>query len=100
MTRQAPGYLTSQFITQEQVSKRTTRSSQNLNIPLFKIVSGQRTFYYRTSGLLNNLEPLLKLSPSTQVSKRDLKNKLLRKFYFYSFLFNFNLFFLFKCIVY
>ena len=31
---QAPEYLTSQFITREQVSERTTRSSQKLNIPL------------------------------------------------------------------
>ena len=45
MTGQAPEYLTSQFITRKQVSERTTRSSQNLNIPLFRITSGQRTFY-------------------------------------------------------
>ena len=34
MTGHAPEYLTSQFITREQVSERTTRSSQKLNIPL------------------------------------------------------------------
>ena len=33
MTGQAPEYLTSQFITREQVSKRTARSSEKLNTP-------------------------------------------------------------------
>ena len=44
ITGHAPKYLTSQFITREQVSKRTTRSGQKLNIPLLKTASRQRTF--------------------------------------------------------
>ena len=76
----APKYLTSQFSTREQVTKRTTRSGQKLNIPLFKTASGQRTFYYRTIGLWNNLDPFLKSSRSVQVFKRILKNKLLDNF--------------------
>ena len=36
MTGQATEYLTSQFITHEQVSKRTTQSSRKLNTPLFR----------------------------------------------------------------
>ena len=48
MTGHAPQYLTSQFITLEQVNEQTTGSSQKLNIPLFRTASGQRTFYYRT----------------------------------------------------
>jgi len=67
MTGHAPKYLTSQFITREQVSKRTTRSGQKLNIPLFRTASGQRAFYYRTIGLWNNLESYLKSSHSVQV---------------------------------
>ena len=66
MTGHAPEYLTSQFITREQVSERTTRSSQKLNIPLFRTASGQRTFYYRTVKLWNNLESFLTLSPSVK----------------------------------
>ena len=73
-------HLTSQFTTREQVTKRTTRSGQKLNIPLFKTASGQRTFYYRTIGLWNNLDPFLKSSRSVQVFKRILKNKLLDNF--------------------
>ena len=76
----APKYLTSQFITREQVTKCTTRSGQKLNIPLFKTASGQRTFYYRTIGLWNNLNPFLKSSCLVQVFKRILKNKLLDNF--------------------
>ena len=66
MTGHAPEYLTSKFITREQVSERTTRSSQKLNIPLFRTASGQRTFYYRTVKLWNNLESFLTLSPSVK----------------------------------
>ena len=67
MTDHAPEYLTSQFITRQQVSKRTTRSSQKLNIPLFGTASGQRTFYYWTVKLWNNLEPFLKQSQTVKI---------------------------------
>ena len=77
MTGQAPEYLTSQFITREQVSERTTRSSQKLNIPLFRTASGQRTFNNRTVKLWNNLESFLKLSPSVEIFKRSLRSQLL-----------------------
>ena len=80
MTGQAPEYLTSQFITREQVSERTIRSSQKLNIPLFTTASGQRTFYYRTVKLWNNLESFLKLSPSIDIFKRSLRSLLLDNF--------------------
>ena len=72
---------TSYFPTaREQVTKRSTRSGQKLNIPLFKTASGQRTFHYRTIGLWNNLDPFLKSSRSVQVFKHILKNKLLDNF--------------------
>ena len=64
----APKYVTSQFI---------TKSS---TYPFFKTASGQRTFYYRTIGLWNNLDPFLKSSRSVQVFKRILKNRLLDNF--------------------
>ena len=80
MTSHAPEYLTSQFFTCEQVSERTTRSSQKLNIPLFRTASGQRTFYYSTVKLWNNLESFLKLSPSVKSFKRSLRSQLLDNF--------------------
>ena len=67
MTGHAPEYLTSQFLPREQVSKRTTRSSQKLNIALFTSASEKRTLYYRAIKLWNNLEPSLKTSRSVQV---------------------------------
>ena len=73
-------YLTSQFITREQVTKRTTRNGQTLKIPLFETASRQREFNYRTTGLRNNLEPFLNSSRSVEVFKRILKNKLLDNF--------------------
>ena len=62
MTGHAPEYLTSQFITRGQVSERTTRSNRS-----FRTASEQRTFYYRTVNLWNNLESFLKLSPSVKI---------------------------------
>ena len=70
MTGQDPDYLTSQFITREQVSQRTTRSSQKLNIPLFRTASGQRTFHYRAMGLWNNLESHFKTCRLVDIFKR------------------------------
>ena len=66
MTGHALTYLTSHFITRKQVSERTTWSSQKLNISLLLTASGQRTFYYRTVKLWNNLESFLTLSPSVK----------------------------------
>ena len=80
MTGHAPEYLISQYITREQVSQRTTRSSQKLNIPLFRTASGQRTSYYRTVKLWNNLESFLKLIPSVKIFKRYLRSQLLGNF--------------------
>ena len=78
MTGQASEYLTSQFITREQVNKRTTWSSQKLNIPLFRTASRQRTFYCRTIiKLSNNLKPSLQLSQSAHIFKHLLRNQLL-----------------------
>ena len=65
----APAYLTSIFI------KHTTRSSQQLNIPLFRTATGQRTFYYRTTTIWNSLDLTLKLSRTILTFKRALKRK-------------------------
>ena len=53
MTGQAPEYmyLTSQFITHEQVGKLTTRSSQKLNIALFTVQPPDRELFI--TGLLS-----------------------------------------------
>ena len=56
MTGHAPEYLSSKFLKRAEVSSRSTRNSQLLNIPLFKTASGQRTVYYRIVNLWNSLD--------------------------------------------
>ena len=84
MTRCAPEYLTSKLVRRSAVSTRNTRNSQLLDIPLFRTASGQRTFQYRATSLWNELQPVLKLSPSVTAFKR-----LLRKSFLMTPLFNF-----------
>ena len=82
-----PEYLSSKFLKRAEVSGRSTRISQLLNIPLFKTASGQRTFYYRTVNLWNSLDCSLKLCDSVTVFKNRLRTKLLKEsLFFYTFL--------------
>ena len=76
----APDSLTDQFIKRSDVSTRTTRNSQKLQIPLLKSATGQRSFYYRTVKIWNTLDPSLKLSKTLQEFKRKLKIFLLKDF--------------------
>ena len=76
-TRCAPEYLTSKLVRRSAVSRRNTRHSQLLDIPLFLTANGQRTFQYRATSLWNKLQPALKLSPSVTTFKRLLRQKLL-----------------------
>ena len=76
LSSRVPEYLSSQFSKRGEISGRATRSSQMLNIPLFKSASGQRTFYYRTVSIWNSMDSSLKLS---------------RKYLLLSFILNVNL---------
>ena len=80
MTGQVPNCLSSNFISRGNISGRATRSSTQLNIPLFKTKSGQRTFYYRTVALWNAVKPHFKLSESVTIFKRKMKALLLNQF--------------------
>ena len=62
MNGMVPQYLSSQFTTRGTVSRRVTRQSNQLNIPLFTSAKGQKTFQYRITKLWNELPPDLKLS--------------------------------------
>ena len=61
MTSKAPEYLGNKFIFRGNVSGRATRSSQQLNVPLFKTKTGQRSFSYRIVNMWNNLPSEIKL---------------------------------------
>ena len=52
------------FISRGSVNGRVTRSSQLLNIPLFKTKFGQRSFHYRIVTLWNELRSSLELTDS------------------------------------
>ncbi|CAB4040195.1 Hypothetical predicted protein, partial [Paramuricea clavata] len=80
MTGCVPAYISSQFIKRQEVSNHHTRNSQQLNIPLFKTATGQRTFYYKIVSLWNSLDSSLKLCESVDSFKRRLKTKLLHEF--------------------
>ena len=57
MSGLAPVYLSDKLITRSTASKREldTRNLQMLNIPLFRTATEQKTFYYRTVNIWNNL---------------------------------------------
>ena len=80
MAGQVPNYLSSNFISRGNTSGQATRSSTQLNIPLFKTKSGQISFYYRTVTLWNALKPDFKLSESLIIFKRKMKAFLLNQF--------------------
>ena len=80
MTTKAPCYLSNQFTTRIRVNGRTNRSSQLLNIPLYKSNVRQRTFYYRKVNILTNLNNSLKTSNSIYSFKVCLKDKLITDF--------------------
>ena len=55
----------------------------NLNIPLFKTKSGQRTFFYCIVSLWNSLDNSLKLGNSARNFKRKLRAELFSAFLSY-----------------
>ncbi len=56
----APSYLCRMFQTRSQLHNLNTRSSELLEIPLYRTATGQRSFRYRASCLWNNLPEWLK----------------------------------------
>ena len=73
LTFRVPEYLSFQLIKRGEISGRATRSSQMLNIPLFKSASGQRTFYYIIVSIWNSMDSHLKTFESVFAFKFNLK---------------------------
>ena len=80
MAGYAPKSLCSKFSKQLEISQRETRNCVNLNIPICKLSTGQRSFHYRTVKLWNALETNLKNVDSLSSFKRQLKSHLLKQF--------------------
>ena len=76
----APNYLCNKFICRGDVSKRNTRNSQLLNIPLFKTTTGQRSFSYRVVNIWNNLPTDIRLCKNFAGFKIKLRKYLLNEF--------------------
>ena len=57
-----------------------TRNSQMLNIPLFRTATGQKTFYYRTVNIWNNLNNDIKVCIDVNSFRSKLRGVLLDKF--------------------
>ena len=76
----AEASLFSKYIQRATITRRTTRNSHMLNIPLFKTATGQRTFHFRTVKLWNSRDSTLKLKPTLQDLKRCLRRGLLSNF--------------------
>ena len=51
----APEYLGNRFKTRSSISNRDTRNKNALNIPKYRLATGQRTFLYRATSLWNSL---------------------------------------------
>ena len=73
-----PEYLGNKYIFRGNVSGQATRSSQQLNIPLFKTKTGQRSFSYRIVNIWKNLPSEMKLSQCLNSFKRNLRKYLLK----------------------
>ena len=80
MSGYPPASLFSKYIQRAMITRRTTRNSQMLNIPLYKTAPGQRAFYFRTVEFWNSLHSTLKLKPTLQNFKRCLKRCLISIF--------------------
>ena len=80
MSGRAPKYLADKFKSRYDITNRRTRNQEKLQIPRFKLATGQRTFQYRCVKLWNDLDTKLKQPSSTNNFKRNLKKSLLNKF--------------------
>ena len=74
------GTLLLLFIKQGEISGCATRSSQMLNIPLFKSACGQGTCYYMIVSIWNSMDSHLKTFKSVSAFKFNLKCKLVQDF--------------------
>lgn len=75
----APQYLTSKFTKRSNIHTRNTRTRNSLQIPLYRMATGQRTFSYRGANIWNNLHKELRQNASLASFKHALQDTLLRQ---------------------
>ena len=72
----APLYLISKLSTRSDVHNYNTRKRDNLNLPLYRKATAQRSFYYRALSAWNSLTADTRNSPSLCTFKRSVKCEL------------------------
>ena len=71
-----PLYLSSKLSTQSDVHNYNTRKRDNLNLPLCRTATAQRSFYYRALSAWNSLTADTRNSLSLCTFKRSVKHEL------------------------
>ena len=71
-----PMYLSSNVNQRTTIHSRYTRNRNDLAIPLFRTVSGQRSFAYRSVKIWNDLKSPLKSSTSVATFKKKLRDSI------------------------
>ena len=71
-----PLYLSSKLSTQSDVHNYNTRKRDNLNLPLCRTATAQRSFYYRALSAWNSLTADTRNSLSLCTLKRSVKHEL------------------------
>ena len=64
-----------------QTHNRDTRYKDELDVPLYRTVVGQRSFSFRTTKLWNNLLDSVKDTASIKIFKSTVKNILVEEFW-------------------
>ena len=72
----APLYLSSKLSTRSDVHNYNTRKRDNLNLPLYRTATAQKSFYYRALSAWNSLPTDTRNSPSLCTFKRSVKREL------------------------
>ena len=72
-----PDYLIDKFTFRSQIATRNTRQSNDLNIPLCRLATGQRAFAYRGVKIWNARSDDLKSLPSVKAFKGHLTKHIL-----------------------
>ena len=72
----APLYLSSKLSTRSDVNNYNTRKRDNLNLPLYRTATVQRSFYYHALSAWNSLPAETRNSPSLRTFKSTVKREL------------------------
>ena len=80
MNNLASAYLCNKFVKRMEVCDRSSRGCGKLQVPFFRTVTGQRSFYYRAVKIWNNLDMNLKQISSIHIFKKKLKKDMIKTF--------------------